>query len=356
VAPTTFFDLRVSDIRRETDDTVSLALDVPDELAGRFEFMPGQFLTFRVDGADGTPVRRSYSICSTPADGELRVVVKRLAGGVFGEMAHTTLAVGDSLATLPPLGRFTTPVDATHAKAYLAVAAGSGISPVMSVIRSVLASEPDSRVTLVYGNRGAASVIFRDALSDLKDLYLQRLQLIYVFSRESQDAALLNGRIDADKLRALAKGLIDIPGFDAAFVCGPEPMTLEARQTLIDLGMDAGQIHLELYGSHVAKPARPAAASDEADVRVEVVLGGRRQTVAGRHDETVLDAVNAAGLDAPFSCTGGVCATCRARVVTGQVEMAANYSLEPWELDAGFVLTCQARPTTDAVTIDYDAV
>jgi ring-1,2-phenylacetyl-CoA epoxidase subunit PaaE len=352
----TYYPLPILDIRRETDDTVSLALQVPESLTTEFAFAPGQFLTFRIPGPGGGTVNRSYSICTTPADDELRVVVKRLEGGVFGELAHSTLAVGDLLDTLPPLGRFTTSLDPARHRSYLAVAAGSGISPVMSIIRAILATEPDSGVTLVYGNRGPASVIFRDALSDLKDVYLQRLQIIHVFSREAQSTALLNGRIDADKLRALGKSLLDLPAYDEAFVCGPEPMTLEVREALIDLGIAADRVHLELYGSHAPKPARSEIARSDQSVRLDVVVGGIRRGIDGSRDDTVLDAATAGGLEVPFSCTGGVCATCRARVVEGSVEMAVNYSLQQWEIDAGFVLTCQARPTSSTVTIDYDAV
>jgi len=351
----TFYPLRIAEIRRETADTVSIALDVPPQHVERFSFRPGQFLTFRVAGSDGGTVDRSYSICSTPEDGELRVVVKRLVGGVFGERAHTTMAVGEVLETLPPQGRFTTPVDASRTKAYLAIAAGSGISPVMSVIRAVLTTEPESRVTLLYGNRGQSSVIFRDALADLKDKNLSRLDIVHVFSREQQDAELLNGRLTTAKLTDLAKQLVDIPAYDEAFVCGPEPMTLELRQALIDLGMPADHIHLELFGSH-APPPTTATDVDHETVRLDVALGGIRRTIDGHRDETILDAARDAGLDVPFSCTGGVCATCRARVVEGDVEMQVNYALQPWELEAGFVLTCQSRPTTPAVTVDYDAV
>jgi ring-1,2-phenylacetyl-CoA epoxidase subunit PaaE len=351
-----FHPLRIADIRRETDDTVSLALDVPGALADTFAFAPGQFLTFRVDGPEGKPLNRSYSISSALDDGELRVVVKRLAGGVFGERAHTTMQVGDSLDTLAPLGRFTVPLDPDHRKAYLMVAAGSGIAPVMSLLRSILRREPDSRVTLIYGNRGSGSVIFGEQLHDLKDSNLERLQVVHVFSREDQAMPLLNGRIGAEKLRELGKELLDIAGYDDAFVCGPELMTLEVRDALIDLGIDSAHVHLELYGSHVQRISRPVTDRADDTVKIDIVVGGIRRTVDGHRDDTVLDSASEAGLDVPFSCTGGVCATCRARVVDGSVEMAVNYSLQPWELDAGFVLTCQSRPTTPEVTIDYDAV
>jgi ring-1,2-phenylacetyl-CoA epoxidase subunit PaaE len=351
-----FYPLRINDIRRETDDTVSIALEIPDDLTDVFRFAPGQFLTFRIDGPDGNPVNRSYSICSGLDDGEVRVAVKRLTGGIFGERAHTKMRVGDLLDTLPPLGRFTTPIDAATSRTYLGVAAGSGIAPVMSLIKTLLRREPDSRFTLVYGNRGPTSAIFREELSNLKDHYLARLQIIHVFSREAQELELFNGRITADKLRELAKALLDLPSYDEVFVCGPEPMTLELREALIDLGLAADHVHLELYGSHLAKPPRPAGDDATGMARVEVILGGIRRSIDSRPGDTVLEAATAAGLDVPFSCTGGVCATCRARVVRGSVEMAVNYSLQSWELDAGFVLTCQSRPTSQVVVVDYDAV
>jgi ring-1,2-phenylacetyl-CoA epoxidase subunit PaaE len=351
-----FHPLRVADIRRETDDTVSLALDVPSSLADAFRFAPGQFLTFRVDGPDSKAVNRSYSICSALDDDELRVVVKRLPGGVFGERAHTTMQVGDVLETLAPLGRFTVPIDTAHRKSYLMIAAGSGIAPVMSLLRTLLVREPESRFTVIYGNRGPGSVIFREELTDLKDRYLARLQVVHIFSREDRATPLLNGRIDADKLRALGKELIDVASYDEAFVCGPESMTIDVRDALIELGVSADHVHLELFGSHVQKVARPVTSQASDRIALEIVLGGIRRTIDGHADETLLEAASEAGLDVPFSCTGGVCATCRARVVDGSVEMAVNYALQPWELEAGFVLTCQSRPTTPAVTIDYDAV
>ncbi|HVT64813.1 MAG TPA: 2Fe-2S iron-sulfur cluster-binding protein [Mycobacteriales bacterium] len=352
----TFYPLRVADVRRETSDTVSLALDVPDELRATFAFSPGQFVGFRVPGPRGKPVTRSYSICSGVDDGELRVVVKHLPGGVFGTLANTTLAVGDVLDTLAPMGRFTVAVDPSASRRYLGLAAGSGIGPVMSVLRSVLAGEPDSDFTLVYGNRTAGSTIFRDALCDLKDQYLSRLTLIHLFSREQQSTPLLNGRLTEQKLGELASGLLDVASYDHAFVCGPEPMTVMLREKLRSLGMPPERVHMELFGVHGAPGPDVAAVAGEQDVQLTVTLSGTTSTLATNRSATVLDAVAAAGMDAPYSCTGGVCATCRAKVVTGSVEMKVNYALEPWELDAGFVLTCQSQPTSDAVTVDYDAV
>jgi ring-1,2-phenylacetyl-CoA epoxidase subunit PaaE len=350
-----FHALRVSDVRRETPDTVSVALEVPDDLAEEFAFSPGQFLTFRVDGPDGSALRRSFSICSGLDDGELRVAVKRLSGGVFGVHANDVLQVGDTLDVLAPLGRFTTTIDPAHRKSYLGIAAGSGITPVMSLLRTVLAREPDSRFTLLYGNRNARSVIFRDELLDLKDTHLDRLDIVHLFSQEQQSVPLFNGRLTAHKIRALGERLLDLASYDEVFICGPEPMTLELREALVDLGLDAAHVHLELFGSHVPPPPAPVVAAGDK-VRLDVTLGGTTQTVDAAPGETVLEAAGRTGMDLPFSCKGGVCATCRARLVEGSVDMAVNYALEPWELDAGFVLTCQSRPTSDQVTVDYDAV
>jgi ring-1,2-phenylacetyl-CoA epoxidase subunit PaaE len=352
----TYYPLRVADVRRETADSVSVALEVPVDLRETFTFSPGQFVGFRVPGPNGKPVTRSYSICSGIADGELRVVVKHLPGGVFGTLANTTLATGDVFETLAPMGRFTVAVDPAASRRYLGLAAGSGIGPVMSVLRSVLAGEPMSEFTLVYGNRTSASTIFRDELCDLKDRYLDRLILIHLFSREQQATPSLNGRLTEEKLRELATGLLDVPSYDHAFVCGPEPMTVTLRDTLRSLGMAAERVHMELFGVHGAPGPDVAAVAGEHDVQLTVTLSGVTSTIASNRSASVLDAVAAAGLDAPYSCTGGVCATCRAKVVAGSVEMKVNYALEPWELDAGFVLTCQSRPTSDEVTVDYDAV
>src|SRR3954454_8215583 len=244
-----FHTLRVHDVRRETADTVSVALEVPDELAEAYAFAPGQHLTFRVAGPDGSELRRSYSISSGIDDGELRVAVKSLPGGVFGIFANEKLQPGDTLDVLTPVGRFTTALDPAHEKSYLGIAVGSGITPVISLVRSALGREPKSRFTLLYGNRGPSSVIFREALEDMKDRWLERLQVIHLFSREQQQAPLLNGRITPDKLRALATSLLDVPAYDEVFICGPEEMALPVRDTLVELGSDPTHVHLELFGS-----------------------------------------------------------------------------------------------------------
>jgi ring-1,2-phenylacetyl-CoA epoxidase subunit PaaE len=351
-----FHALRVCDVRRETDDTVSVAFEVPVELAPAYEFAPGQHLTIRMPAPDGgDEVRRSYSISSGVDEGELRVAVKNIPGGVFGAFAATRLRPGDVLDVMTPAGRFTTRLDAANEKSYLGIAAGSGITPVISLVRSALAREPRSRFTLVYGNRGPTTVIFREALEDLKDRYLGRLQIVHIFSREQQGVPLFNGRLTGPKLRELSERLLDLPSFDEVFICGPEAMTIEVRDTCIDLGADPTHVHLELFGSFA--PAPPRERHDTTDKqRITYVWNGVTTDVDAHPDDTVLEAGEFAGLDLPYSCRGGVCSTCRARVVEGAVEMDRNYALESWETDAGFVLTCQSHPTTDRVVVDYDAV
>jgi ring-1,2-phenylacetyl-CoA epoxidase subunit PaaE len=351
-----FHPLRVREVRRETGDTVSVAFDVPDELADAYVFAPGQHLTFRVPGPDGDEVRRSYSISSGVDDGELRVAVKNIPGGVFGVHANERLQAGDVLDVMTPAGRFTTALDPANTKTYLGIAAGSGITPVISLVRSALGREPKSRFTLLYGNRGPTTVIFREELEDLKNLYVDRLDVIHVFSREQQQAPMLNGRLDADKLRQLAGRLIDLSAYDEVFVCGPEQMTLSLRDTLVELGVDGKHVHLELFGSHATPAPRPPRADSRDRRTLTFLLNGIKTEVDAHPDDTVLEAGQVAGLDLPFSCRGGVCATCRAKVLEGAVAMDVNYALEEWETQAGFVLTCQSHPTTERVVVDYDAV
>jgi ring-1,2-phenylacetyl-CoA epoxidase subunit PaaE len=342
-------------VRRETPDTVSVAFAVPDDLTDAYAFDPGQHLTIRMPGPDGDEIRRSYSICSGADDNELRVAVKNLPGGFFGVYANERLRIGDTLDVMTPAGRFTTVPFPTRAQRYLGIAAGSGITPVISLIRSVLAREPKSSFTLVYGNRGLTSVIFREALEDLKNRYLGRLQIVHVFSREQQQAPLLNGRITPEKIREFAVTLLDVPTYDEVFICGPELMALAARETLVELGVEPTHVHLELFGSH-ATPAPRSPRSETGDRRhLTFILNGIRTDVDAHPDDSVLHAGQGAGLELPFSCKGGVCATCRAKVLEGSVEMDVNYALEPWETDAGFVLTCQSHPTTTKLVVDFDA-
>lgn len=353
-----FHDLEIADLRRETADCVSLAFRVPPELAAAYRYTPGQYLTLKAV-IDGREERRSYSVCSAPHENELRVAVKRVAGGAFSTFANARLKAGDRIGVGTPEGRFGPKIDAHAARVHVLVAAGSGITPVISIAKAVLAGEPRSRVVLVYANRTIDSIVFREEIEDLKNTYMTRLSLVHVLSRERQDTALLDGRIDAAKIEALATALFDPASADGFYLCGPFAMVETVTTALAGLGVPTSRIHAELFLAPDAA-SRPVAAGTasarrEGAARVTVVRDGIRQIFEVPFDgPSILDAGTAAGLDLPFSCKGGVCSTCRCLKRAGDVEMAANYSLEPWELEKGFVLACQSRPTSAEIVLDFD--
>ena len=327
---------------------------MPRELAPDFAFTQGQHVTLRTR-LDGEELRRSYSICAGVDDGELRVAIKKVPGGVFSTYANASLKRGDAIDVLTPEGRFHTALDAEQAKHYVALAAGSGITPVLSLIKTTLKREPRSRFTLLYCNRRIATAMFQEDLEDLKDRYLGRFTLYNLFSREHQDVELFNGRLDAAKLNAFAAMLLPIDTVDEAFVCGPGAMLDELEAALHELGMPPEHIHLERFGIPGSGPAHHAEPGDAAQALVTVILdGGRREVEFHRDDASLLEAALREGLDLPYSCKGGMCCTCRAKVLEGKVRMDKNYSLEQRDLDAGFVLACQAHPLTDRVVLSYD--
>jgi ring-1,2-phenylacetyl-CoA epoxidase subunit PaaE len=349
-----FHRLRIRDVRRETPECVSLAFDVPADLADEYRFVQGQHLNVRAV-LDGEEVRRSYSICSGVDDGELRVAIKKVPGGRFSVWANETLKTGDAIDVMTPEGRFFTPLDAAHGKHYVAFAAGSGITPILSLARTTLAREPRSRFTLVYGNRRLASTMFHEALWELKDRYLSRFVIYNVFSREAQEVDLFNGRIDAAKTRAFLDTLIPAAGIDEAFVCGPASMIDEVEAALIAAGVPRSHVHVERFGVPGAAAYAPVDDADAAEAKVTLVVDGvRREIDFHRGQHSILEAGRAAGIDLPFSCQGGMCSTCRAKLLEGEVKMAKNYALEPHEVAAGFVLTCQSYPLTPRVVISFD--
>jgi ring-1,2-phenylacetyl-CoA epoxidase subunit PaaE len=349
-----FHPLTVKEIVRETADAVSVAFAVPRELAPAFRFDPGQHLTLRAH-LDGDEVRRSYSLCSGVTDGELRIAVKQVEGGLASPWVNRSLAVGDVVEVTAPTGRFRTEINALHERHLLGIAAGSGITPVLSILKSVLAVEPRSRFTLVYGNRDADSTIFRDKLARLQDRYGERLQVVHVLSRCDRTEPPLRGRIDATKIDEL-EHLLDLDTVDDAYLCGPKEMTLDVRDALVARGLERERVHVELFGSAPAPgTAAPEAPSPQSDVvrNVAVVDRGARSELAVRGDETVLDAALRSGVDLPYSCREGVCGTCRAKLACGQVSQEGA-DLTQAEVDAGYVLTCQARPESDGVVISLD--
>jgi ring-1,2-phenylacetyl-CoA epoxidase subunit PaaE len=369
--PVEFHSLRVCDVRRETDEVVSVAFEVPPHLAELYAYSPGQHLTLRrrfddkrfddkrfddkpIDDKEEVELRRSYSICSGVAEHELRVAVKCVPGGRFSEWLHAELRPGMCLDVMTPAGRFTTQLDPRRQRHYLALAVGKGITPIMALLKSSLACEPNSRFTLVYGNRTTRSILFREQLADLKDRYLDRLQVVHVLSGQHQDVPLFNGRLDADHLRLLSGSLIALDSVDEVFVCAPQPTTQALRETLRDLGMDPAHIHFELFGTPHTPSSTAAVAAPVADHHLSLIARGVRTEIDLDAGTTLLEAGLAAGLDLPFSCKDGICATCRAHLRQGEVAMAANYALEPWELERGFVLTCQSRPISASIVVDYD--
>jgi ring-1,2-phenylacetyl-CoA epoxidase subunit PaaE len=356
-----FHPLRIKRITPDAAGAAAITFEVPDALRRDFDFRPGQFLTLRAS-IGGQDVRRSYSICSPHqrylATGELDVGIKPVEGGIFSRWATTELQAGAALDVMPPDGRFTP--RAHEARHRVGFAAGSGITPILSIMASTLQEEPQSRFTLVYCNQRTGSIMFNEALQDLKDRYPARVTLIHLLSRQPQEVALLHGRLDQAKARQLLQTVLPPGMIDEAFICGPEGMIHGVQQALLEAGIAADRVHVERFASPTAapapqhKPKAAAAAAAEGACALDIVLDGKTHHLTMLPGERVLDAALEAGLDLPYSCKGGVCCTCRARVLQGQVEMEKNFTLEQAELARGFVLTCQARPVTAKVTVSYD--
>jgi ring-1,2-phenylacetyl-CoA epoxidase subunit PaaE len=352
-----FYPLTVAKVKHETRDAVAVTFAVPAELKQTFAYQQGQHLTLRAM-IEGEDVRRSYSICSAVQDEQLRVAIKRTPGGLFSSWANENLQPGATLEVMPPMGHFNVPLDPNSERHYLAFAAGSGITPILSIIKTTLLAEPKSRFTLVYGNRASSSVIFRDELTDLKDIYMGRLKLVYVMSREQQDIELFNGRITGEKCSAFLKHWIDIEDIDIAFICGPEDMMHGVSTSLQEAGMAKEKIRIELFAASIPKhehKPRPVVEGTRHQTEVTVIMDGSAASFTMDKDkESILDAGLRAGIDMRYSCKGGVCSTCRCKVVEGNVEMDVNYALEDYEVARGFVLSCQAFPITDSVIVDFD--
>ena len=347
-----FHALRIAALRHDTADAVVLTFDVPDALRQAYRFTPGQYLTLRAE-IDGHDIRRSYSLCSAPDEPGLRVGIKRVMGGAFSTWANTALKPGHTLQVMTPDGRFGVTPDPAAARCFAAFVAGSGITPVLSLMKALLAGEPASRFFLFYGNRSTDSIMFRSEIEDLKDRFLARLSVFHVLSREEQDIPALNGHLDPDKLRSLQAML---PKVEHAFVCGPQTMIEGLPAVLTELGIP--HVHVERFTPSADARPRPAPVAPNAKPQAiaTIVHEGARVDIPVAAGEAIIDAAIRAGRNLPFSCKGGMCCTCRAKVLEGKVEMAVNYSLEPWELAAGFVLTCQARPVTERVVVDFDQV
>ena len=356
---TGFHTLTIAEVIDETADAKSIRFGLPPELRETFAFRPGQHLTLKAD-IGGEDVRRNYSLCVSPSEGELKVTVKRIQGGAFSTWATETLKAGDRLEVMPPHGSFTHAFDASARNHYVGIAGGSGITPVIALLKSALVEEPESRFTLIYGNRDSNSVIFLEELARLKNRYMGRLDIHHFLAEESEDIELFNGILDRAKCDDILTHLVDVKEVAAFFICGPGPMMDAAEEALAAKGIPADRIHIERFTA-----GRPSAAleaqmqalqQEAAGLTMVLTLDGRKRRVPFSADAgNILDSARAAGLPAPFACKAGVCATCRARVVAGTVEMAARYGLTDEEIDAGYVLTCQSVPKGEGVELDYDA-
>lgn len=351
-----FHALPIREIRRETPDAVSIAFAVPAELSDAYRFEQGQYLTLRAV-IEGEELRRSYSICTGEDEGELRVAIKEVEGGAFSTFANRALQAGATLEVMTPMGRFGAPSREGKGGHLVFFAAGSGITPVLSIIRTRLARDPDCRLTLFYGNRNSAGILFREQLEDLKDQHLGRLAVHHILSREAQDIDLLNGRMTPEKIALLVKTLGGVEAIDDIYLCGPEAMIADAKAVLTDLGASPERIHVELFTSNAPRAAgakpKPADAGAKG-IPLHLTHDGQSHAITLQPGETVLEAAERAGLDVPYSCRGGMCCTCRAKVTDGDAAMDVNFSLEPWEVEAGYVLACQCRPKGDRLAVDFD--
>lgn len=355
-----FQSLTVKCVNPEAAGSIAVTFDVPPAERATFQFEPGQYLTLRAM-VDGQDVRRSYSISSARSRlrtaGELEIGIRQVNGGLFSNWAATSLKAGDTISVMPPTGRFT--VRKQRAIHRVGFAAGSGITPILSIAASTLEEQPDSKFTLVLGNRRMSSVMFNEALQDLKDRYLDRLTLIHILSSQAQEVDLLQGRIDADKVRAIIAAFLPVASMDEVFICGPEAMIDSTEKALVDAGVPASRVYTERFTSstpvtHAATATAQKDATKGKQTSIIIVVDGKRHEIAMGSHERILDVALNAGLDLPFSCRGGVCCTCRVKVMEGTVAMDKNFTLEPWEMQQGFVLSCQAHPTSERVVVSYD--
>jgi ring-1,2-phenylacetyl-CoA epoxidase subunit PaaE len=356
-----FHSLRVGNVQPETDQAIRISFDVPEDLRDTFRYKQGQYLTLQSE-IDGETVRRSYSICSGINDAAMQVAIKRVEGGLFSNYANDNLKAGDTVDVMPPQGSFYTELDSKQSRNYLFIASGSGITPVVSNIKSILEEEPDSRVTLLFGNQRSNSIMFRESLSFLKNRHMERFLWVNILSREDQGSDILNGRLNNRKGGELNKQLIDLKSYDEYFICGPESMISEVSRGLRGVGVSEDHIHYELFAAS-AEDARAVVEKHHARAKeygdqvseVTIIMDGRGSRLdLSTNGENLLDAGINHGIDLPYSCKGGVCSTCKAKLVEGQVDMDISHGLEEGERENGFILTCQAHPISDKVVVDFD--
>ncbi len=351
-----FHSLKISDIRKETEDTVSIAFEIPTDLRLDYSFKPGQYLTLKalIDGED---TRRSYSLCSAPHENEWRVAVKQIENGKFSTYANKKLTIGQSLEVMTPTGNFHAVIENNNSKSYVLFAAGSGVTPIFSIAKTVLNEEPNSNITLFYGNKGFNSIIFREEIEALKNAFMDRLRVVHVLSRESLGNKIQKGRIDSKKIEELYKAFLDESTVDEVFVCGPEEMIHSVKDFFHSKGVNDKNVHFELFSTSATKSKVVKKESNQPSFAsmVKVIIDGDLIEVAMQSEgESILDAATKAGGDLPFACKGGVCCTCKAKILEGSAKMDVNYALEPDEVENGYILTCQAHPTSPTLTVSFD--
>ncbi len=351
-----FHSIEISDVRRETEDTVSIAFNIPEELKNEYSYKSGQYLTLKAD-INGEEIRRSYSLCSAPHEHEWRVAIKEVENGQFSTYANNELAAGMMMDVMTPTGNFILEPNESNNKSYVLFAAGSGITPVISIAKTALEKEPESQVTLIYGNRGISSIIFREEIEALKNKYMNRLRVVHVLSRESLGNKIQKGRIDLDKANAIYTQILSDGPIDDVYICGPEDMILAVKESMSNNGVDSKHIHFELFTSPLLKEEKISLPTNSPKINsnVSIIIDGDTYHLnLSSTGQTVLDAAHEAGADLPYACKGGVCCTCKAKIIEGTVSMDVNYALEQDEVEAGYILSCQSHPTSDKLVISFD--
>lgn len=349
------YPIQIKDIRRESPDCVSIAFDIPTELRTDFQFLPGQYLNI-IKTVNGEELHRSYSLCVSPDVQEWRVAIKKVEGGKFSPFANEILKVGDIVELMLPNGKFTKPIEAGQKKNYLFIAAGSGITPIMSLISTILYKEKESSVCLIYGNTDFEHIIFRDRILDLKNIFMHRLQAHFVLSRELMDEEWFQGRINGEKIKFYASKIFQTEVLDEVFICGPETMILDCKKSLMELGIDSAKIHFELFGTELKPTLKPIKSFESGKAaKIKLKTDGRTTEFELEYGtKSILDAALLRKVNLPFACKGGVCCTCKAKLLEGEVDMLRNYGLEAEEVQAGFILTCQSFPKSAHISVDFD--
>ncbi|MFZ1705631.1 MAG: 1,2-phenylacetyl-CoA epoxidase subunit PaaE [Saprospiraceae bacterium] len=347
-----FYPLKVKDIRKETTDCVSVSFEVPETLANIFTFIQGQYLTFKIN-LEGEDIRRSYSICTAPEDQDLRVAIKQVEEGKFSTFANQQLKVNDIVEVMPPMGNFYTTINAANEKNYVFFAAGSGITPIISIIKTVLKNEPKSSCTLLYGNQKVSTIIFKEDIESLKNMYLGRLQLFHILSREHNESELFNGRLEKEKIALILEKIPPLLEAHEFFACGPEEMIMAMKDILSEKGISEDHIHFELFNAPKQK-VKKEVIQQAVESHATIKLDGLTLYIPVEKGQNILEAAQLFGTDVPYACKGGVCCTCRAKLIEGEVNMMVNYALTKTELENGFILTCQAIPKSKNVIIDFD--